>query len=302
MTRGAHCQDPRRIAGRCDAAIDDAALRIVSVIAAGRDYHDARLHETLRRTCQRIVGVRFVHTRCDGHVDDADIQRRFVHEDVVHRGDDVADASGAGAIERFEDDQARVRCDAGSSAARVHTVAGNDAGDMRPVTVVVVRRVAPVDEIDKRVDALQTPAAGQIVVPCRDTRIDDGDANTGSVVAELLSDRRRPDRRARAFQRADDDSVERDVRDMRIVRQTEQRRIRHVGDVRVDDRQRTPTPAAGAVDVVGYVRKVCGVRRRDDHTRGTDGERCPPRGHRAHLLTWLGERRSGRRENSQQRG
>ena len=52
-------------------------------------------HRALRGERQRIGVVRLVDARRDRQVDDADVQRVLVGDDVVERGDDVADAAAA---------------------------------------------------------------------------------------------------------------------------------------------------------------------------------------------------------------
>ena len=47
-------------------------------------------------------------------------------------------------------------------------IAGDDAGHVRPVTVVVVRRRDAVDKVDELDDALPDTAIRQIVVPTSD--------------------------------------------------------------------------------------------------------------------------------------
>ena len=54
---------------------------------------------------------------------------------------------------------------------------------MSPVSVVVVCRPTPVDEIDEPVDALSA-AARQIVMPGSDARIDDRHADTRAIEPE----------------------------------------------------------------------------------------------------------------------
>ena len=57
-------------------------------------------------------------------------------------------------VEHLQRDQAGIGRGAGLLAVRVVAVAGDDAGDVRAVAVVVVRRGPAVDEVDEHRDAL----------------------------------------------------------------------------------------------------------------------------------------------------
>ena len=90
-------------------------------------------------------------------------------------------------------------------AVRVVAVAGDDAGDVRAVAPVVVLRGAAVDEVDERGDALAAAVGdGQVVVPRRDARVDDRDADAGAGVTVLQRARswRRRWRRCARFRRS----------------------------------------------------------------------------------------------------
>ena len=64
-------------------------------------------------------------------------------------------------VEHLQADDVRAGRDAGAAPLRVVAVAGDDAGDVRAVAVVVVRRGAAVDEVDERGDALAVLDANQ---------------------------------------------------------------------------------------------------------------------------------------------
>src|SRR2546422_746441 len=98
-------------------------------------------------------------------------------------------------VQHLRYDEVRAGSDPGAGALRIGTVAGDDAGHVRPVAVIVVRRRAPVDKVDERIDPLRAGDAGvrQIVVPGHDSGVDDGDARAGAVIAQLLPYRRRSD-------------------------------------------------------------------------------------------------------------
>ena len=101
----------------------------------------------------------------------------------------------------FRLDQVRRRRDPGTRTARVVAVAGDDAGDVRAVTVVVVRRRAVVDEVDERGHALpvlrlhnrRRAVVREVVVPGGDTRVDDRHADARARVAQALLDGARAD-------------------------------------------------------------------------------------------------------------
>ena len=96
--------------------------RFAAVVAGRRDDHDARLDRALGGERQRI-GRCTTRTRPrDRQVDDADVERVLVRDDVVERGDDVADAAAARRVEHLEHDQMRAgrdaRCARRSSRSR----------------------------------------------------------------------------------------------------------------------------------------------------------------------------------------
>src|SRR5439155_6345358 len=103
------------------------------------DDDDAFAHDAGGGERERIRRVRFVHACRDRQVDDADVQLGLVGDDVVERRDYVADAATSGTVERLEDDEMRPGRNARASSGRVEAVARDDPGDVRALTVVVVR-------------------------------------------------------------------------------------------------------------------------------------------------------------------
>ena len=80
------------------------------------------------------------------------------------------------------------RRDARLLAVRVVAVAGDDAGDVRAVAVVVVRQARPLTKSTNFATrwlpyGKSFDVVGQVVVPARDARVDDRDADAGAVVA-----------------------------------------------------------------------------------------------------------------------
>src|SRR5262249_34519497 len=96
------------------------------------------------------------------------------------------------------------RCGARLPATRVEAIAGDDARDMRSVSVVVVWLRLPVDEVDEPGDALipegieRRRTVGEVVVPRGDARVDDRNVHTGAGQAERLTDGASADRERRA--------------------------------------------------------------------------------------------------------
>src|SRR5262245_18255222 len=173
-----------------------------------------------RREGQRIVGAGLVDAGRDRHVADADVERGFVRLDVLHRRDGVADASRAGCIEDLQDDEMRAGRDTRPSSVGIVAVARDDARDVRAVAVVVVRSCLASDEIHEAVDPLRgAGGVREVVVPRRDARVDDGDADATAVDAELLAYGRGADRCAGAFHRAGDHPIHREMPDERVAGQ-----------------------------------------------------------------------------------
>ena len=84
----------------------------------------------------------------------------------------------------FSDDERAPGAMPGLLAVRVVAVAGDDAGDVRAVAVVVVGLRAAVDEVDELRDALIAVRVAscvavlrQVVVPVGDAGVDDRDAD-----------------------------------------------------------------------------------------------------------------------------
>ena len=84
-----------------------------------------------------IVPVRLEDTGGDRQVDDADVVGGLDRDRVVDRRDHVADVAVALAVEDLEADELRAGSDARAASVRVVAAAGDDAGDVRAVAVVV---------------------------------------------------------------------------------------------------------------------------------------------------------------------
>ena len=140
--------------------------------------------------------------RAHRQVDDADVVRHAVGDGPVEGRDDVADDAAAVLVEHLQADQVRRRRDARVRAVRVVAVAGDDAGDVRPVAVVVVGLRQTVDEVDEAGHALaaddansrRAAAVAEVVVPAGDARVDDRHADAGAVIAPVLLRRAGADR------------------------------------------------------------------------------------------------------------
>ena len=132
-----------------------------AVVAGGGHDDDASLHRVQRGNREGIGLVRFVHRRRDGQVDDANVQRVAILDGVFDGRNHVADAAGAGAVERLQDNQPCRGSNARALPVGVVAVAGDDAGDVRAVTVIVVGRRLAAHEIDESIDALRPLASAR---------------------------------------------------------------------------------------------------------------------------------------------
>ena len=141
MARGADRQHPRRIARRRDAAELRFALGVSPEVARGGDHDDAGVDRAPAASVSGSVLYDSKTAGGDRQVDDADVVGRPLSDRVVDRGDDVADVAVALGVEHLQADQVGAGRDAGAGARGVVAVAGDDAGDVRAVAEVVVRRV-----------------------------------------------------------------------------------------------------------------------------------------------------------------
>ena len=132
-------------------------------------------------------------------------------DDVVNGGNHVADEPVAGAVQHLENDQACPGRHAASRSRRVVAAAGNDPGDMRAVTVVIVGLRHVRDEVGEVHDTI----SAQVVVPVGNARIDDRDADAGAVHTELVTDLGRADGGGSPFQGSVDAAVQRDRQHVR---------------------------------------------------------------------------------------
>ena len=158
---------------------------------------------------------------------------------IIERRDHVADTPVPGRVQDFQRDDSCCRGDPGTCARRVRAVTGDDSGDVRAVTVIVVGGRRSRDEINELINPLSWwGRVRQVIERLSDSRVDHGDADAGSVESEFLSNRRRADGRAGALHRARDRTIERQMVDRVARRQQRQRCIRKRRRDAVDDRQR----------------------------------------------------------------
>ena len=153
---------------------------------------------------------------------------------------------------------------------RIVTVAGDDAGHVRAMAVVVVGRPAPVDEIDEELDARPpAPALGKVVVPRVDAGIDNGDADPASVVAVGGSGGAGANRLPRALEGAKRGTVVREAVDERTGGDERQYGVGNVDHDAVDDRQHQPHGCAELADERHDLREHRARDRADDDARAS---------------------------------
>ena len=158
----------------------------------------------------------------------------LVRDRPVERRDDVADLALARGVQGLQRDDVRLRRNRTAIAVGVVAVAGDDAGDVRAVTPVVVLRGAIVDEVDKRGDALAAAVGHrEVIVPGRDARVDHRDADAGAGVAILRVHVLRADRGGGARDARRGFAIDVDALDLRIIREALEQHIR-------DARRREP--------------------------------------------------------------
>ena len=172
-------------------------------------------------------------------------------------------------VERLEHDEVGAGRDSPARPVRVEPAARDDPGDVRAVPVAVVRLRLVVDEVHE----LHDPIPVQVVVGPRDARVDDGDADTSSVDAEVLGDPPGADRGPRPLERAVDFPVEAHAAHARHAGDGCQAPDRDLGDDRVDPRQ----PASNLSTGGGNLRLHLGdVGCADDHAdRAVTGRHSP---------------------------
>ena len=185
---------------------------------------------------------------------------RAVGHGEVERADDVAHVAAALGVEHAQHQQIGAGRDARVAAIGVPAIACDDAGDVRAVAVPVVRARGAVHEVDEVHHALaHRPAAvvdllREVVVPRRDTRIDDCDADAAAVELSL---RRRAvavaiPAAARGEQRRDR-AIEVHAGDARIERERFELIVGDVGDVGVDNLQLHAEARASGAKAAGQI-------------------------------------------------
>ena len=143
-------------------------------------------------------------------------------------------------------------------AAGIVAVAGEDAGDVRAVAVVVVRGRLEIDEVDEAGDA----ARAEIVVPVADARIDDGDADARAVEAQRVADPARADGGPGPLERTLHRPVQTHALDPRQRSQSLERGVRDVGNLATDEAQPPPWRAPQGAD--RRIRRTPGGHPEDD--------------------------------------
>ncbi len=181
----------------------------------------------------------------------------LVRDGPVERRDDVADAALALGVQRLERDDVRLRRDGLASTVRLVTVAGDDAGDMRAVTPVVVLGRAAVDEIDKRGDALSRAVRNrQVLMAGRDAGVDHRDADAGAGVTVLDLHVLGADGGGSTRDRRFGFAIDVNALDLRVVSEPLQQRVGHAARSRLDVAELPAGNAAGPFDAVCTVRVV----------------------------------------------
>ena len=148
-------------------------------------------------------------------------------------------------VEHLQRDEIRVGRDAGLLAVRVVAVAGDDAGDVRAVAVVVVRasgRRRRSRRTPRRADCRRDTALERAVVrsSCHagDARVDHRDADAGAGQAGRLIDGKRADGDRGPIVELGGGPVEMDGEDGGVRGKARQHRVRYIHDVAVDDLER----------------------------------------------------------------
>ena len=279
-------EHPGRVARSRDGAVLRllrGADRLLPEVAGGSDDDDAAVDRALGGERQRIGLVGFGDGRAHRQVDDADVVRGLVGDRPLECGDDVADDAAAMLIENLQADEVRRRRDARVRAVRVVAVAGDDAGDVRAVAVVVVGLRLVVDEVDKprhalivdRADLARAALVVQVVVPASDTRVDDRDADAGAVVAPLLLGGARADRDRRAVIVARDRTVVVNGQDLRAFGDRLDHTVRQFDRHAVDELQATAQAAAELLDLFLGVVLLPRLDREDHLGRAKQPARTP---------------------------
>ena len=147
-----------------------------TVVARRRDDHDARRPRPLDRCRQRARAVVGAVVGVEREVDHPDVELVGVRDHPVDAGDDARRRDGALAIGDLHRDDARPGCDAREAGRGV--VAGDDAREVRAVTVAVAEAAGRVDDLGGEVDGRDH------CVPQRrdgsDAGVDDRDVHAGA--------------------------------------------------------------------------------------------------------------------------
>jgi hypothetical protein len=112
---------------------------VLPVVARGGDDDEPRVHQPPHGLTDGVVLVGLDGGRPQAQVDDAHVVERAVGQDPVERAEDARDAAHALRVEHAQVDEVGVWRHARVGAVRDAAVAGDDGGDVRAVTVGVIR-------------------------------------------------------------------------------------------------------------------------------------------------------------------
>ena len=190
---GADANRRRRIARRSDSGVTRQPGYLIFPDVPRRGDNDkaggGRLLDGLH---QGVVCRGRPNGMPERHVDNLNVQLRFVRGDELKGGDDIARVSGAGAIEHLEADEPDRGSDALKRVIRQNAAAADQPGDVGAVAVVVVGRDGCATSTIREVIEAGDPAAE--IAARRDARIDDGDADARSPAHRRRRDTRQSQR------------------------------------------------------------------------------------------------------------
>src|SRR5258708_997150 len=162
-----------RIARRGDSRVaDHAGLRVPPVVPSRGHDDNPRADGVLNGPNERVSIGALENGMPEREIDDLDIELAALGDGELDRRDHVARLAGAVGVEHLEPDEMRRRRHT-LILSRIGAGGGDQPGDVRAVTVVVVRhgRDAAAREIVERVDAFGELQRGT------DAGIDDRDAH-----------------------------------------------------------------------------------------------------------------------------
>ena len=134
------------------------------------------------------------------------------------------------------------------------------------MSVVVVRLVLAVDEVDEACDTGPAVRTRQIVVLGHDAGVNDRDANASTVVPEILVNHRGAHRGPGSFHRAGNGTILGNLSDQRMASQCQERRVGQIGDRGADERKRPARSTAGHTNQRGDRIRRGAVGSSDNHS------------------------------------